>query len=415
MSATFRDAQPASEPPGAAAQSAAPAEGFIPLRRSHLAAILADDPDLSADERVAFLKLVERLAARFHHEFHAAAEQLKTAYAPFDPDADTVEREESSANHAAAAQQLVDKFSWLLARANFRRLSHDDIESATQAASDWGVNLYVDFDAFEQLEVYARGERVDRWTRRRWWGWRSPLWIDVPLYRRLVVLFRFKPRESASDEENPDTIYIKVFKNIPRVDLDMLLPGSRVRMSLLDRGKIIVPTLSGGILTFIKLFQGIIAVATLGTLAIIGLITGSLGYGLRSFHGWLRHQQRYQLNLTRRLYYQNLDNNAGAFFRLVDEAEEQETREAILAWHLLWRRAGEAGWSIAELDRAAEDFLAAHADCRVDYDLHEALARLVQMGIVEKGADGRYRAASVETALARLDGAWSDIFRMEKP
>ena len=41
----------------------------------------------------------------------------------------------------------------------------------------------------------------------------------------------------------------------------------------------------------------------------------------------LRGCRQYQLNLTQSLYYQNIDNNAGALFRLLNEAEEQEFRE----------------------------------------------------------------------------------------
>jgi hypothetical protein len=32
-------------------------------------------------------------------------------------------------------------------------------------------------------------------------------------------------------------------------------------------------------------------------------------------------KQKYQLNVARNLYYQNLDNNLGALLRLIDEAE----------------------------------------------------------------------------------------------
>ncbi len=390
------------------------AEGFIPLRRAVLIAMLNAEPGQTEEDRAGFSRLAEILSARLHFEFHAVLEELKAAYAPFDPDADADtdgDAEVQQGDSGALAQRLVDRFSWLLERANFRRLTRDDIHDAMDAASQWGVNLYVDFDIFEQLEVYARGERVDRRRLRRWWGWRAPLEVDVPLYRRLVVLFRLKDHDRLAEGEDADTVYIKVFKNIPRVDLDMLLPSSRVRMSLLDRGKIIVPTLSGGVLTILKLVQTIVAVTTLGTLAILGVITGSVGYGLRSFHGWLRTQQRYQLNLTRRLYYQNLDNNAGAFFRLLDEAEEQETREILLAWHVLWRQAGDAGWTVQQLDRAAEALLRRRVACEVAFEEHDALAKLVRLGIVERLPGDRYRAATIATALARLDGAWDQFFR----
>ena len=64
-----------------------------------------------------------------------------------------------------------------------------------------------------------------------------------------------------------------------------------------------------------------------GILAVVGV---TAGYGVKSFFGYLRTKQKYQLNLTESLYYQNLDNNAGVLCRLLDEAEEQENREAVL-------------------------------------------------------------------------------------
>ena len=56
---------------------------------------------------------------------------------------------------------------------------------------------------------------------------------------------------------------------------------------------------------------------------------------MRSFRGYLQTKERYQLSLTESLYYKNLDNNAGVLMRLIDEAEEQENREALLAYYFL--------------------------------------------------------------------------------
>ncbi len=70
------------------------------------------------------------------------------------------------------------------------------------------------------------------------------------------------------------------------------------------------------------------------------------GYGVRSFYGYLQTKQKYQLNLTESLYYQNLDNNAGVISRLLDEAEEQENREAVLAYTFCG-----ASWTCADRRR----------------------------------------------------------------
>ena len=126
-------------------------------------------------------------------------------------------------------------------------------------------------------------------------------------------------------------------------------------MTWMDQGKIIFPTVTGAAVTIAKIVKGALFVAVAGTIwgmiALCAFIIGAIGYGVRSFLGYLRTKDRYQLSLTRNLYYQNLDNNAGVMFRLLDEAEEQESREAILAYYLLWKRAPAEGWTENELDR----------------------------------------------------------------
>src|SRR5207247_7004010 len=97
-------------------------------------------------------------------------------------------------------------------------------------------------------------------------------------------------------------VFIKIFKDIPKMDLEMLLPGTRVRMSLKDRGKITLPILTGLAVTtwkfltpLLQLFEG----AALGAifagyslLAFLGLAGGTVGYGVRSFYGYLQTKQK---------------------------------------------------------------------------------------------------------------------------
>ena len=49
-------------------------------------------------------------------------------------------------------EALFDSFIKLMERANFRRMTREDITAAVEGgASDWGVNMYVDFAVFERL------------------------------------------------------------------------------------------------------------------------------------------------------------------------------------------------------------------------------------------------------------------------
>jgi hypothetical protein len=227
-------------------------------------------------------------------------------------------------------------------------------------------------------------------------------------------MFQLRPHRRLSAEEHTHPVYLKIFKNIPKMDLEMLLPGSQVRMTLMDRGRILLPTVSGIALTVIKIIKGAVVLAYAGAYGLIGffgLVGGTVGYGVKSFFGYLRTREKYQLNLTKNLYYQNLDNNAGVLFRLLDEAEEQEFREAILAWFLLWRHAPPSGWTQAMLDHHAEEFLRSTTGVDVDFEVHDALAKLRRLGLIVSLPGERLQAVPISDALVRLDRAWDGVFR----
>jgi hypothetical protein len=175
-------------------------------------------------------------------------------------------------------------------------------------------------------------------------------------------------------------------------------------MSIVDRAKIMFPTLSGVSLAAIK-----IVLAWGSTLAMWGLIGGTLGYGVRSVYGYLNTKQKYQLNLTQSLYYQNIDNNAGVLHRVLDDAEEQEGREAILAYYFLWTNQSPAGLTAEELDHQIEAFLRTEAAREVDFEISDALAKLQRFGIVERGPDDRWKAMEIDRALEALKRYWGGL------
>jgi hypothetical protein len=114
--------------------------------------------------------------------------------------------------------------------------------------------------------------------------------------------------------------------------------------------------------------------------------------------------------LTQSLYYQSLDSNSGVFCRLLDEAEEQECREALLGYFFLWRSAGNKGWTSQELDDFVEKYLEEEAGLKVDFEIADALAKLERLGLVQI-SQSKYTAVPIGTALERLDQAWDDVFQ----
>ncbi len=152
-------------------------EHFIPIRQADLVSNLCRS--LPDNQRQRFVDLSQLLAATFHYEFHRRMEKLKETYVLLDPDRDTyiVSATDATPTDASldlrsqtkqAAGNFFDETIELLERANFCRLDRAHIEEAIETASDWGVNLEVNFELFERLEVFARGDVICTRKRRSW-------------------------------------------------------------------------------------------------------------------------------------------------------------------------------------------------------------------------------------------------------
>ncbi|MGE3805812.1 MAG: hypothetical protein AB7K24_14145, partial [Gemmataceae bacterium] len=126
-------------------------EHYIRLRKSALVEMLAKD--LPARDAHDFRQFCKLTTAIFHFTYLERLEKLKDAYAPFDPDGDSPAAQEGDMD------TLFREVTSLMERANFKRLSHDEIQAAVEGgSSDWGVNMEIDFDVFDRLEVFARGD-----------------------------------------------------------------------------------------------------------------------------------------------------------------------------------------------------------------------------------------------------------------
>lgn len=373
-------------------------EHFIPVRKAELIEWLCRDSRLSDRDRERFRRLCLRIDAALHESFRARLSELKAAYLPFDPDDDTqCIQPLSDEEREARYPQLFEKFIELLALANFSRLSRDELEHALAVASQWGVRLHVDFSVFARVEVFGRGDVVSRRTGRNWRRWYRREEFDVPIYQRLVIIFRLCPHKRLVPTD-VGPIFIKIFKNIPKQDMDMLLPGTRVRMSLVDQGKIWIPTATGIGMSVFKVVKSALWILWFGTvaglLAFGAFLAGLAAIALKSLVGYLRTKDKYHLNLTRSLYYQNLDNNAGVLFRLIDEAEEQEVREAILAYFVLWLDGNGTDWTSEQLDLKVEELLRVGLGVEVDFEADHALEKLLKLGLVEHPGPGRWCATA---------------------
>lgn len=392
-------------------------EQYIPIRAGELVEFLCSEIDplqgqsLTAAEQAAVRRFARSVAGHVHTIYLCELRRLKDAYAAFDPDADPKPLHPPTAGERAAIlSNLFETFVRMMNRANYRRLTRDEMEEVMKGASDWGVDMDVAWDAFDKVEVFYRGKGFGKRVRRSWRNWWRKEWVAVPTFGRVAVIFKQLPHRRLGDGADTENVFLKLFKDIPQVDIEMLLPGGRIRMPGLERLKL------GGSITS-SIAYVVWKLSTFPLLSLLGgLATWSLwalymplalvlGYGYKTWYSFQVSRQTYTLQLTQSLYYQNLDSNGGVMYRLLDEAEEQELREVLLAYFYLWRYANSGGWTAAELDDYIELNLEKRLNLEVNFEIDDAIRKLESAGLVEVH-DGRYRAIPLEAAQEKLDQLW---------
>ena len=398
---------------------------FIPYRKHDIVEMCLQDNLLSAQEKD-FRQLYYMLSSIFHFEFHQVTESLKDVYAPVDPDTDTrlfdnIER--------LSDLSFVDLLGGLLEKANYERITEADLNKAMSESSMFKIRLHVDFKDFSEVLLFCRGVSTRQEVLKSWMGLRSKK-IEFTNYDRVVVYIRFKDDyqqlKTAMPLCKPGATLLKLFQNVPKADLEMLFPNTRVRMRMIDKLLIGVPAVvSGGIVLTTKLGASLVLLGSLfgfwlglsnqpvelNKTAIMVLLAGLValgGYLWKQFNNFKNRKLRFMQTLTESLYFKNLDNNAGVIYRLADDAEEEECKEAILAYYFLL--ISKQPLSRQELDRKIEDWLVKKWHCDVDFEIDDALEKLITLGLVQE-LDDQYSATDIENSIKKLDQRWDDYFQ----
>lgn len=385
-------------------------------------------------QEVVFQHMCFMLGSIFHFEFHQIIESMKAAYAPVDPDSDTRQLPSIENTKAVESGDFVVLLSRLLEKANYERVTESDLNQALTASSLFNIRLQVDFDDFSEVLLFCRGESTRQGSIKSGFGLISKN-IEFTNYDRVVVYLRFKDvdtqpasRSTAEDTETSNgtgLTVLKLFRNVPKADLEMLFPNTRVRMRTIDKLFIGIPAIiSGGIVLTTKLGASLVLLGSLfgfwlgfssqpvelNKTALTAILAGAValgGYFWKQFNSFKNRKLRFMQTLTQNLYFKNLDNNAGVFHRLCDDAEEEECKEAILAYYLLL--SGGESLSRTELDDKIETWLRKGWECEVDFDIDDALEKLLKLRLIEQ-LDGRLSAIPLEAAVVNLDRHWDNYF-----
>jgi hypothetical protein len=403
---------------------------FIPGRKIDvLNAVVADGALPGEPAREKFRQFCRLLGAIYHHEYFDQLERLRNDYFYFNPELES-RAPLDRAKAESAYVDLIDALNKVLHDANFVEVSHQEIERAHREHGVVRVNIRTPLENYREVRFFRRGEHNETVVTPKWLGLFGKLSVEFGVYDDVVLLVTMKSAEAEGKRKRgrkpkvrPGAILLKYFRNIASADLNALFPDVQVVMGLRDRLFLGVPALIGGIPILLKL-ASTLTVLFLVAGFYLGLsnaikddeVTGALAAvsGLVALGGfmvtqWVRFQRQsliHQKTLSDNIYYRNVNNNAGIFDYIIGEAEEQECKEAFLAYYFLL---ADGAVSESALDRRIEDWLKRALGANVNFECADALAKLDRLGLLRRDG-GRLAVLPLDEALARLDQVWANFF-----
>ncbi len=407
---------------------------FIPILKSDLISALSDS-GIAREQLRDFTTLCAFLSSYFHHDFYDELTDLKEIYAWFSPAGPRPQRREPPGAEEAFANLSATLLS-VMTRANFAELAAVDVTHLGGEHPLLDVKTRTPMEIYESIRIFVRGTRTEVVAQKSALGFKAP---DVPLetFDDVVIFVRFKQKATAKHKRlglrrqrdlpggaQPGSVLIKSFRKISRLELPMLLPDVQIVMSRKDAFLLGGPALLGGIPIALNILPALSVVlvvvgAYLGfagqvtqdkltkAVAALSVIVGAGLFMFRQYSNYSFRKLKYQKRIADNIYFKNVNNDAGVFETLIGSAEEQETKEVILAYHELLT--GGAAADAVELDRRIESWLKVNFGLDLDFEVSDALTKLERLGFLAS-KDGKIAVVPLSEALARLDTLWDRLY-----
>lgn len=373
-----------------------------------------------------FKKLFDIIEHYFHYEAFNLIRNLKQNYAMFDPDLNPKEREAfvGKSDFSLFKETLLK----VLNRGNYSLVDKETLDKAFQDSDLIGLKLDINIKDYKEYELYVRGQHKAKETVSKYFFWKKE--IEIEYYDRVMIYLNYhdadyykkKKKHSSKMPIDPGAIVLKIFKRVPKNDIETIFPNAVPMMTTTDKLLLWVPGLVGGIsLLSAKVIPALIkmqsavesgeAIDLLNSKTSLnqGLIAlGILGaYLFRQYNNFVNKKIRYSKMLSDSLYFKNLGNNSGAFYSLLNSSEEEVLKETILAYSFLNR--SETPLTEDELDQQIESWFKTKHNTNLDFDVTDALQKLKKTGL---GSDtnGKWEVIPLDRALIIIDELWDGVF-----
>jgi Protein of unknown function (DUF3754) len=409
---------------------------FIPVRKEDLLSTFVEQGAFAnADECALFWRFARTFRTICHYQYSETLDRLRDDYYYFSPEVAGLATTDR-AKRNCAYDDLIRSLDKVLKDANFTELPHEDVADAHRKRTV-PVAVKAEHDDFREVRFYRRGRHVEKVEVAEWFGLRRRS-VEIEVFDDVVLLIAMKTQAEIGSRRElrilkrrkivPGSVLLKYFRNIACGDLYALFPNARVVMSNFDKAFLSVPAIAGGIPILVKLYATIsvlflVAGIYLGgsgkvadndmktALAALMGIVALGGFAMRQWFKYQHQSLKYHMELSENIYYRNLNNNSGIFDHLIGTAEDQEAKEALLAYHFIGK--AETALTAPEVAARIEAWLAKNFELNLEFDIAAGLATLDRYGLLRREGE-RLFVPPLEAAIAQLHEVWNGFFKREQ-
>ena len=433
-------------------------EAFIPYSRKALIDLCLSDDKLTSTEKEQFKEFCQILAAYYHFKFHSYLENIKHNYTPFNPDRISIaEAEYELSDKAKMTENLIQDFTTILQKANYYPLSKGVLRRALEDDSLFDLKTEVDFNDFAEMLCYCQGDIIDTVKIKKFFWQTKEKKVDV--FERVVLLIKFKeerhfankpiPQEELSFK--PGCVYIYLYKNLSKLDIEFIFPNVQMSMNWKDRLLFGIPAIGAGVSLVVKILPQLLLIIGVVLYVVLGNIPTSVvpvreeeirevtpllvttlsllvtlgGFAFKQYTSYKSKQIKFQKNITETLFFRNMANNTGVFQYLIDAAEEEECKEIILVYyHLLTSK---TSIDSAQLDDRIEIWMEEKLGKKIDFDIDKTIQNLqsirgkvslnpedtqelTEVSLLERDEQGYLRVLPLDRATKIIDYVWDNAF-----
>ena len=434
-------------------------EAFIPYSRRDLIELCIKDGKLPDASLQKFRDFCSLLLAYYHFKLHRILEILKENYAPFNPDFNSKNIVDYSCSQLAMMKsKVVENFKEILEQGNYYPISQASLKRAFQKKSLIQLKTNVNLDNFEEMICYCRGDIYKRIKVKRFF---REIEKKIDVFERVALLIKFQNTKDINSPENlleeynsmPSKIYLYLYKNIPKDDIEFLFPNIKISMTLKDRLMLIVPAIGAAVPIALKILPqllliiGVIIFLVFGPsyverlnlkanqediknvtgilIATLSLLLTLGGFCFKQYTQYKNQHIKFQKQVTETLFFKNIANNLGVFQSLVDDAEEEECKEIILVYyHLL---TSNTPLTPKQLDNKIEAWMEQNFDTKIDFDINGPLNNLAkikgkiisdvkseeeipEISLLTYDKNGCCQVLSIDNAKKLIDHIWDNLF-----